>query len=76
MSNFINELHDLEDIDCYLFYVQDLLGNKEEIIGDEVIAQIKTFGDSFYEIAKKLEDEQSKRSKQSFYPGAAKGTPR
>ena len=63
MSNFINELHDLEDVDCYLFYVQDLLKNKEEIIGDEVINQVKSFGDSFYEIAKKLKDEQSKRTK-------------
>lgn len=65
MSSFINKLHDLEDVDCYLFYVQDLLENKEELIGDEVINQVKSFGDSFYEIAKKLKDEQSKRAKQS-----------
>lgn len=34
-------LVDLDDLDCYLFYVQDLLENKNEKIGKEVIAQVK-----------------------------------
>ena len=54
-------LVDLDDLDCYLFYVQDLLENKNEKIGKEVIAQVKSFGDMFYEIAKDLEKEKKKR---------------
>ncbi len=54
-------LVNLDDLDCYLFYVQDLLENKDEKIGKEVIAQVKSFGDMFYEIAKDLKKEKKKR---------------
>jgi hypothetical protein len=54
-------LVDLDDLDCYLFYVQDLLENKNEEIGKEVIAQVKSLGDRFYEIAKDLKEEKKKR---------------
>lgn len=54
-------LVDLDDLDCYLFYVQNLLENKNEKIGKEVIAQVKSFGDMFYEIAKDLKKEKKKR---------------
>ncbi len=54
-------LVNLDDLDCYLFYVQNLLENKEEEIGEEVIAQVKSFGDMFYEIAKDLKKEKKKR---------------
>ena len=54
-------LVDLDDLDCYLFYVQDLLENKNEKIGKEVIEQVKSFGDMFYKIAEDLEKEKKKR---------------
>ena len=54
-------LVNLDDLDCYLFYVQDLLENKDEKIGKEVIAQVKSCGDMFYEIAKDLKKEKKKR---------------
>lgn len=54
-------LVNLDDLDCYLFYVQNLLENKDEKIGKEVIAQVKSFGDMFYEIAKDLKKEKKKR---------------
>jgi len=54
-------LVNLDDLDCYLFYVQHLLENKDEKIGKEVIAQVKSFGDMFYEIAKDLKEEKKKR---------------
>lgn len=54
-------LVNLDDLDCYLFYVQDLLENKDEKIEKEVIEQVKSFGDMFYEIAKDLKKEKKKR---------------
>jgi len=56
-------LIDVDDIDCYLYYVEDLLDNKEEIIGEEVMQQVMWFGDRFYDIAMLLKQEKEKRSK-------------